>query len=228
MFRRKTSRDLDEYIPDYEPFWESEGKPSFKLPEGISNAAYDELSDLIEQFWAVLHPMIQDYIISWHEVGDKMSESMVSAKNEADTVARRVKVEQNNLENLNVQIKELRAQLSNESLIRRDLEERLKDETDQIKKHAESEKKALENIIASKFDLPGGAVEGALTQAMTDSLSTAEVEKMKVRMEKAEDGLEKSKEEFERIQAEVSDSFQKKVLDLQMKVSELEEELASK
>ncbi|MCG3219551.1 MAG: hypothetical protein KAR35_11100 [Candidatus Heimdallarchaeota archaeon] len=228
MFRRKASRDLDEYIPDYEPFWESEGKPSFKLPEGISNAAYDELSNLIDEYWAVLHPMIQDYIISWHEVGEKIAETMESAKKDSETASRRVRVEQNNLENLNTQIKEIRSQLSNESLIRRDLEERLKDETTQIKKQADEEKKALENIIASKFDLPGGAVEGALKQAMTDSLSTSEVEKMKTRMEKAEEELERAKGEFERIQAEVSDSFQKKVLDLQMKVSELEEELASK
>ena len=228
MFRRKASRDLDEYIPDYEPFWESEGKPSFKLPEGITNAAYDELSDLIDEYWAVLHPMIQDYIISWHEVGDKIAESLQSAKKDSETAGRRVRVEQNNLEKLNTQIKELRAQLSNESLVRRDLEERLKDETTQIKKQADEEKKALENIIASKFDLPGGAVEGALKQAMTDSLSTSEVEKMKERMENAEKELERSKGEFERIQAEVSDSFQQKVLDLQMKVSELEEELASK
>lgn len=228
MFRRKTSRDLNEYIPDYEPFWDSEGKPSFKLPQGISNAAYDELSDLVDEYWAVLHPMIQDYVIAWHEVGEKIAESMISAKKDAETSSRRVKVEQNNLENLNVQIKEIRGQLSNESLIRRDLEERLKDETVQIKKQAEEEKRALENIIASKHDLTGGAVEDALKQAMTASLSTAEVEKMKSRMIKAEEELERAKEEFERIQAEVSDSFQKKVLDLQLKVSELEEELSSK
>ncbi len=228
MFRRKATSDLSEYIPDYEPFWESEGKPSFDLPKEIKNAAYDELSDLVDEYWAVLHPMIQDYIISFHEVGEKMAEIMVSSKKDSETAGRRVKVEQNNLEKLNAQIKEIRGQLSNESLIRRDLEERLKDETVQIKKQAGDEKKALENIIASKFDLPGGAVEDALAKAMTDSLSTTEVEKMKSRMEKAETELERAKEEFERIQAEVSDSFQKKVLDLQLKVSELEEELSSK
>ena len=228
MFRRKASRDLDEYIPDYEPFWESEGKPSFKLPKGISNEAYEELSDLVDEYWAVLHPMVQDYVIAWHEVGEKMAETMKAANKDAETASRRVKVEQNNLENLNTQIKEIRKQLSNESLIRRDLEERLKDETVQIKKQAQEEKRALENIIASKLDLQGEAVEEALQKAMVDSLSTSEVEKMKSRMEKAEKELEMAKEEFERIQAEVSDSFMKKVLDLQLKVSELEEELSSK
>lgn len=223
MFGRK-KKSLDDYIPEYNPYNEIEYLKKPKYPEGVASVEHKELEKDLEEYWDLVHPMIADFINSYGKTIDKMAEEFVTMQSTLNSARRNLTLEQENVQELNDQVRELKKTLSQEGVIRRDLEERLRDEREAMENHFAQEKKSLELIAETKFP-EGVSIEEVVKQIAANVGSSEEAKRLKEKVKELEEKIKDEREENERIQGELSMSFMEKITKADEIIQTLKERL---
>ncbi len=224
MFGRKKKKSLDDYYPDHEPYFNIDQMKRVAYVEGTGSVEHKELENLIDEYWDLLHPLVQDFINSYAKTYEKLAEKYQEVKNKVDNARRALTLEQENVQELADEIRELKKALANEATIRKDLEERLKDERETMEAHFAQEKKALELIAQAKFP-EGTDIQTIIKEISNNIGSSEEVERLRKRIRDLEEKIKEEREENERIQAELSQSFMEKILKADEIIQNLKERL---
>ncbi len=214
IFGKRKKETLETYFPvaEYEPKFEIEEPPRVKFIEGTVPVVHKELWREIIEYWDLIHPLVRDMIVSWIEVYEKTAKEIKELRDSLDTEKRKALITMENIQELQDKVRELSQQLHNETLMKRDLEERLQDVTAQIREQYEKEKKALELLVSSKIDVSEKTLEEALEKALSKATSPEQVQRLEKRVKELEEKLKREREENERIQMEIAEAFQEKIL----------------
>jgi septal ring factor EnvC (AmiA/AmiB activator) len=206
----KKSKTLDDYIKDYNPYNDIEVLVKPKYIENTASAEHKELEKDIEEYWDLIHPMVADFINSYALTMEKMIKTHQEMENSMTNSRRSLTLEQENVQELNDQVRELKKALASEGVIRRDLEERLRDERASMESHFAQEKKSLELMLEAKVP-EGASVEDIIKQISGKMGSSEEAERYKKKIAELEKKIQEEREENEKIQAELSMSFMEKM-----------------
>ncbi len=224
MFGRKKKKSLEDYYPDHEPYNDIENMKRVNYVENTVSVEHKELENLVDEYWDLVHPLLRDYINSYAKTYDKLVELYEETKQKVDTARRALTLEQENVQDLSDEVRELKKALANEATIRKDLEERLKDERSAMEAHFNQEKKALELIAQAKF--PEGTDINEIVKQISENVgSSEEVERLRRKIRDLEDKIKEEREENERIQAELSQSFMEKIVKAEEMIQNLKERL---
>lgn len=224
MFGRKKKKSLDDYYPDHAPYNDIDQMKRVSYVEGTGSVEHKELENLVDEYWDLLHPLVQDFINSYAKTYDKLAEKYNEIKGKVDSARRALTLEQENVQELADEIRELKKALANEATVRKDLEERLRDERSAMEAHFAQEKKALELIAQAKF--PEGTDINSIIQEISANVgSSEEVERLKKRVKELEEKIKEEREENARIQAELSQSFMEKIVKADEIIQNLKERL---
>lgn len=210
MFGKKGKKTVFDYVTSHEPYnpIEELHRPSYR--EGAISIEHKELEADIEEYWGLLHPLVSDFINSYALLCDKMSKEVNEAKEGLESSRRSLTFEQQNVQEMADKYRELKGELQNETVKRRDLEERLNDERDMLTAQFNQEKRSLEIIAETKLTegLDLSAVLGEVNKSVAGS---EEVKRMTSKVDELEEKIKQEREENERIQGELSTSFMEKI-----------------
>ncbi|MHA2252940.1 MAG: hypothetical protein ACXAD7_21435 [Candidatus Kariarchaeaceae archaeon] len=209
MFK-KGKKTLFDYITEHDPYNPIEDLLRPNYLEGTATVEHKELENDIAEYWDLLHPLIADYINSYADLYNKMGKEVGGAREEIDAHRRSLTFEQQNVQDLSAQISEIKGAFQNETVIRRDLEERLRDEREMMETQFKEEKRALELIASSKIT-EGAKLDDILNHVGNAVSSSDEVMRLKKKIEELEGKVTSEREENERIQGELSTSFMEKI-----------------
>ena len=214
IFGKGKKDTLEAYIPpeEYEPKFEIEDPPRVKFIEGTVPVVHKELFREINEYWDLLHPLVRDMIVSWIEVYEKIAKQVQELRESLDTERRKNLLTIENIQELQDKIRELSSQLYNETLMRKDLEGRLKDVQSQLTEQFEKEKKALQYLVSTNLNVSEETLEEALKKALEASASPEEVQRLQQRVKELEEQLKKEREENQKIQEEIANAFQEKII----------------
>lgn len=209
MFGKSSKKTLFDYIEGHEPYNAIEDIVRPAYLDGTS-IEHKNLESDVAEYWDLIHPLIADFVNSYAKVYQKLAEEAASAQTDIDGVRRSLSFEQQNVNDLNDRINELTKTLQEEAVVRRDLEERLRDERKQVQAKFEEEKRALELVASSK--LPEGAsMSDFLSKVQEGAADSAEVKRLEEKVGDLEKKITSEREENERIQGELSMSFMEKI-----------------
>ncbi|MHA2504709.1 MAG: hypothetical protein ACXAE3_17810 [Candidatus Kariarchaeaceae archaeon] len=171
---------------------------------------HKNLESDISEYWDLLHPLVADFINSYAKEYQKLADEAANARTDIDGVRRSLSFEQQNVNDLNDRIRELQKTLQEEAVVRRDLEERLRDERAQVTAKFEEEKRALELVASSKLP-EGTSMEDFLSKVQEGAADSAEVKRLQEKVDDLEKKIKSEREENEKIQGELSMSFMEKI-----------------
>jgi uncharacterized protein (DUF342 family) len=210
IFSKKGKKTLFDYITEHEPYNAIDDVKTPNYIEGTVSVEHKELENDISEYWDLLHPLIQDFINSYAIVYEKMGTEVSNARDEIDAERRKLTFEQDNVQDLSDQIRELKGVYQNETVVRRDLEERLKDEREMLQAQFDEEKRALKIIADSKLT-EGVNLDSVLSEVGKAVESSEGVKRLKSKIDELESKIKMEREENERIQGELSTSFMEKI-----------------
>ncbi len=211
MFRSKKNKSLFDFYPEHEPYTNIESLKRAIYKEGSVTVEHKELEALIDEYWEILHPLIRDYINSYVGIYNSLAASIEDLKSRLDSARRALTIEQENVQALSDEVRELKKSLANEATVRRDLESRLKDERSLMESHFQQEKKSLELIAQAKFP-EGTDINTILKQISQQVGSSDDVKRLKQKISELEETLKTEREDNVRIQGELSQSFMEKMV----------------
>ncbi|MCK4844780.1 MAG: hypothetical protein KAS95_03830, partial [Candidatus Heimdallarchaeota archaeon] len=90
---------------------------------------------------------------------------------------------------------------------------------------SKEEFESLKLLTSSKFDVSTGDFENLLSKAVQNVRESDAMKKAREEKEKMQEELESEKARFEKVQQEVGETFQNKLMEYQTRLDELEEEL---
>ena len=207
MFGKK-QKTLFDYIAEHDPYFEIEEMILPKYPEGTASAEHKELENLLEEYWDLLHPAVCDFINSYATVVKGVSIEIGESRDNIENARRQLTFEQQNVQDLADEIRELKGELQNALVIKRDLESRLEDERAMLQSQFKEEKRALELIANSKFE---GDLDGLISSIREGVGDSEKVRRLEVKVADLESQIKKEREENENIQGELSTSFMEKI-----------------
>jgi len=224
MFGKK-KKTLFDHIKDYDnPYNEIEYliKPAYK--EKIVNSEHKQLEEDIEEYFDLIHPMVRDFINSYALLIERYNQEFEKAENSAKNARRSLTIEQENVQELTDQLREIKKQLASEGVIRRDLEERLKDERTHMQTVFNQEKRTLELLVEEK--IPAGASLDDIVKRIAGNIGDSEeTERLRKKVDELEKRLKEEREENEKIQEEISTSFMEKMVRSDEIISNLKKRL---
>lgn len=208
MFGKK-NKTLWDYVSEHNPYNEIIDLIQPSYLEGTVTSEHKELANDINEYWDLLHPLVQDFINSYGLTLNKMNEELQLARDNLENSRRQLTFEQQNVQDLSDQVREIKGELQNVLVIKRDLETRLEDEREMLQKQFNEEKRALQLIAESKFDKNEiDKIVGDVRSGIGDS---DEVKRLQKKVEEFEQQIQKEREENEKIQEELSTSFMEKI-----------------
>lgn len=210
MFGKKGNKTLFDYISSHEPYNNIDDLHRPKYLEGTVSVEHKELENDIEEYWGLLHPLVADFINSNAIVYDKMSKEVGEAREHIESARRSLTFEQQNVQEMADEFREIKGQLQNEVVQRRDLEERLKDEREMLTSQFNQEKRSLEIIAETKL-ADGVKLEDVLSEVGKTVGESKEVKRMSEKLTELDEKIKQEREENERIQGELSTSFMEKI-----------------
>ncbi len=214
LFGKGKKDSLETYIPieEYEPKFEIDDPPRVRFIEGTVPVVHKELFREIQEYWDLLHPLVRDMIVSWIEVYEKIGKEIKELRESLDTERRKNLLTIENIQELQDKVRELSSQLYNETLMRKDLETRLRDVQAQLTEQFEKEKKALQYLVSSNLQVSEDTLEDALKKALEASASPEEVKRLQEKVRELEEQLRKEREQNQKIQEEIANAFQEKII----------------
>lgn len=210
MFGRGNRKTLYDYIETHEPYNQIDNlvRPSYL--EGSVSLEHKNLETDVAEYWDLVHPLVADFINSYAMTYQKIAETMNRSNEEIENNRRQLTFEQQNVNDLTDEIRELKKTLQEEAVVRRDLEERLRDERDAIKARFDQEKRSLEIIANSKLP-EGSSMDEVLRHVQQGIEDSAEVQRLKAKIDELETKIGQERDENEKIQTELSTSFMEKI-----------------
>ncbi|OLS26471.1 MAG: hypothetical protein HeimC2_14880 [Candidatus Heimdallarchaeota archaeon LC_2] len=210
MFGKKGQKTLFDYITSHDPYNEIDDLYKPVYLEGTVSVEHKELENDIEEYWGLIHPLVRDYINSNSIVYEKMSKEVGEAREHIESARRSLTFEQQNVQEMSDQYREIKGELQNEIVKRRDLEERLKDEREMLTTQFNQEKRSLEIIAETKMQ-EGVKLADVLAEVGKSISGSDEVKRYKEKVIELEEKITQEREENERIQGELSTSFMEKI-----------------
>ena len=211
MFSKKGKKNIWDYVESHEPYNPIEDLKKPKYVEGTVSVEHKELEKDIEEYWDLLHPLVADFINSYAITYEKMSKEVEASKESIEASRRNLTFEQQNVQDLSDQMREIKGQLQNEVVKRRDLEERLKDERDMLTSQFNEEKRALQILAETNMGDVAGNIDAIVRKVSSNVSSSEEVKRLKQKIDEYEQKIKEEREENERIQGELSTSFMEKI-----------------
>ena len=211
-----------DYVPDYYPTTNVENPVFTKLPPGRKDSRMKDVERELVQYWEIVHPMIREYLITiiryMNEFGEG-TEDIVHLRRSLD-------LELTNSAELSEENRKLKAQISDLVVEKKALDEKVSDLLASRPQQTAEEIDAMKLLVSSQTDLSTANIDEKLRNAVQEVKESAEMKKAREDREKMKKELEDAKEHFEKTQTEVGVTFQKKLLEAQSQIDELESELA--
>ena len=167
--------------------------------------------------------MVRDYINSYALVYQKIGKELEDNRDHLENSRRQLTFEQQNVQDLADEIREIKGALQSEVVVRRDLESRLTDERGMMEAQFKEEKRALELIADS--NLKDASMDEVMAKLKSSIGSSEKVLALEAKVEKLEKQIQKEREENEAIQEEVSTSFMAKIVKSDEMIRNLKERL---
>jgi hypothetical protein len=219
--RKHKGETIYNYLPEYLPSLNVENPVFVKLPPDRKDTRLKDVEREIIQYWEIIHPLVREYISMLTKYVNDLGEGT----EEVDHLRRSLELEINNSAELSEENRKLKAQISDLVIDKRGLNEKVQDMLKARPSITEEEVKALKMLTSSQYDISSNDLDNLLKQAIQDIRESEEMKKAREERDKMQKELEDAKKNFEKIQAEVGETFQKKLLASQARIDELEEEL---
>lgn len=207
MFGKKSNKTIFDYIADHNPYHNIDDIVTPNYLDGVATQEHKELEDIMAEYWDLLHPAVCDYINSSTKIMNKMMEELGQARENIENARRQLTFEQQNVQDYADQIREIKGELQNVLVIKRDLESRLEDERSAMEAQFAEEKRALELIAESK----GTDTKSILEEVKKSAGDSAETKRLMKKVADLEAQIKLEREENEKIQGELSTSFMEKI-----------------
>ncbi len=209
MFGKKI-KTLFDFIEEHEPYNNIESLIKPKYYEGTVTVEHKELESIVDEYWDYLHDLVKDFINSYAITYQNVAKDIENNKEAAENARRQLTFEQQNVQDLTDQVRDLKGQLQNEIVVRRDLEARLNDERKMLEAQFEEERKSLE-ILANANLSEGQSLEDILQEVHKSVADSTQVKALKDKISELEEQIKREREENEKIQEELSMSFMTKI-----------------
>ena len=219
----KKEKTIFDYVEAHDAYNDVEDLLQPKYLENTASIEHRELQGYIEEYWDLLHDLVRDYINSYAIVYKKIAKELEDNRDHLENSRRQLTFEQQNVQDLADDIREIKGALQSEVVVRRDLEGRLEDERGMMEAQFKEEKRALELIADS--NLKDASMEDVMAKLKTSIGSSEKVLALEAKVEKLEKQIQKEREENEAIQEEVSTSFMAKIVKSDEMIRNLKERL---
>ena len=213
---------LFNYIQDYTPSINIDSPVFIKLPPDAKDPHLKDLERQLHQYWHLIHPMVREYILKII----RYSNEFVEKTEDVEHLRRTLDIELANSAELAEENRKLKAQLSDLMIEKKGLEEKVRDLLKQRPTVSKEELESLKLLVSSKFNVSSENIEEMLKRAVQEVRESEEIKKAREERDKMKKELEEAKAHFEKTQKEVGETFQKKLLEYQARIEELEAELA--
>ena len=219
--RKHKGETIYNYLPEYLPSIDTENPIFVKLPSDRKDTRLKDVEREIIHYWEIIHPLVKEYTIMLVKYVNDLGEGT----EEVDHLKRSLELEINNSAELSDENRKLKAQISDLVIEKKALDEKIQDMIKARPSVTAEEVNALKMLTSSQYDVSSNDLENLLKQAVQEVRESEEIRKMREDRDKMQKELEDAKKNFEKIQAEVGETFQKKLLTSQARIDELEEEL---
>jgi len=220
--RKYKGETVFDHIPEYLPSINVDDPVFVKLPPDRKDSRLKDIERELVHYWEIIHPMLKEYIIMLTRYVNEFGEGTEDIVN----LRRSLDIELSNSAQLSDENRKLKAQISDLAIDKRALNEKVNDLMKQKPTLTTEEIEAMKLMVSSKYDVSSGSIEEIMKKAIQEARESEEIAKTREERAKMEKELEESKKHFEKTQVEVGETFQRKILELQSRIDELEEELS--
>ena len=211
------------YVPDYLPSFNVDNPVFVKLPPDTKDSRLKDVERELIEYWDLLHPIVREYMTMIVKYVNKFGEGT----DDLEHLRRSLDIELSNSSELSDENRKLKAQVADLLIEKKALKEKVSDMTANRPIVSAEELESLKMLVSSKYDISSGSVDELMAKAVQEARESEEIKKAKEERDKMKKELEEAKEHFEKTQEEVGETFQKKLLESQARIDELDEELAS-
>jgi len=220
--KKYKGKTIYDYVPDYYPTTNVDNPVFTKLPPGRKDSRMKDVERELVQYWEIIHPMVKEYLITLVRYMNEFGEG----SEDLEHLRRSLDLELTNSSELSEENRQLKAQISDLVVEKKALNEKVDDLLDARPKASAEEINAMKLLISSQTDLSAADIDEKMRKAVQEVRESVEMKKANEDRAKMKKELEEAKVQFEKIQTEVGITFQKKLLEAQSRIDELEEELA--
>jgi hypothetical protein len=211
------------YVPDYLPSFNVDNPVYVKLPPDTKDSRLKDVERELIEYWDLLHPIVREYMIMIVKYVNKFGEGT----DDLEHLRRSLDIELSNSSELSDENRKFKAQIADLLVEKKALNEKVSDIMSNRPIVSAEELQSLKMLISSKYDVSSGSLDELMAKAVQEARESEEIKRAKDERDKMRKELEEAKEHFEKTQAEVGETFQKKLLESQVRIEELEEELTS-
>ena len=211
-----------DYVPDYYPTTNVENPVFTRLPPGRKDPRMKDVERELIQYWELLHPMVREYMISIIRYMNEFGEG----SEDLEHLRRSLDLELTNSSELSEENRQLKAQISDLVIEKKALDEKVGDLLGSQPQVTAEEINAMKLLISSQTNLSVSDIEEKMRKAVQEVRESKEMLEAREDRDKMKKELEDAKEHFEKTQVEVGETFQKRLLEAQARIEELENELA--
>ncbi len=211
-----------DHLPEYLPTTNIENPVFVKLPPDKKDSRLKDIEREIVHYWEIIHPMMKEYMIMLSRYVNEFGEGT----DDLVHLRRSLDIELSNSAQLSDENRKLKTQISDLVVDKKVLNEKVEDLMKQRPTLTAEEIQAMKLMVSSKYDISSESLEEMMKKAVQETRESEEITKTREERAKMEKELEDAKKHFEKTQTEVGETFQKKILELQSKIDDLEEELS--
>lgn len=210
------------YVPDYLPSFNVDNPVFVKLPPDRKDVRLKDVERELIEYWELLHPIVREYMIMIVKYVNELGQGT----DDLEHLQRSLDIELSNSSELSDENRKLKSQVSDLLIEKKALAEKVSDMMSNRPTISAEELQSLKMLISSKYDVSSGSLDELMVKAVQEVRESEEIRKAKEERDKMKKELEEAKKHFEKTQAEVGETFQKKLLESQARIEELEEEIA--
>ncbi len=222
MGKKYKGETIYDYLPEYLTEIDVSNPVFVKLPPDMKNRRLSSLEREIHTYWHLVHPMIREYIT----ILAKTIKELGEGSEQIEHLRRSLDIEVENSTKLSEENRKLKSQISDLLIDKKGLEEKVKDLLSNRPTISADEFNALKMLTSANFDVSKDDLETLLKKAVQTVRESEEIKKARAERDKMRQELEEAKKNFEKTQLEVGETFQKRLLEAQKRIDELEEELS--
>ena len=220
-YKKFKGETIENYIQEYIPLINVDDPTFVKLPVDKKDNRLKDIEREIFQYWQLINPIIREYI---KMIVDYLNDFGAGTEN-LESLRRSLDLELQNSSELSNENRKLKAQVSEMMIDKKMLREKYDDLIKEKPTVSKEEFESLKLMTSSKYDVSTGDFETLLSKALQDVRESDAMKKAREEKEKMQKELESEKARFEKIQKDVGETFQKKLMEYQARQDELEEEL---
>ncbi len=220
--RKHKGETIFNYVPDYLPSFNVDSPLYVKLPPDRKDSRLKDVERELIEYWDILHPIVREYMIMIVKYVNELGQGT----DDLEHLRRSLDIELSNSAELSDENRKFKSQVADLIIEKKALKEKLSDMISDRPTISTEELQSLKMLISSKYDISSGSLDELMAKAVQEVRESEEIKKAKEERDKMKKELEEAKEHFEKTQAEVGETFQKRLLESQTLIEELEEELA--